>query len=281
MAWIKRNLFFVTGAVVALALIGVGAWFLDTEYNAEGGDATKIAQIYDDWNKLNSSPDQPGKAGTDKDNVQAAKEQEAALTNWIASIRATFQPLKLDAGGGDFPAQLDRVVGQLQREASDGGVSVTKNYYFSFQAQKNMLGNPSGKLLGGLEARLAEVKTICELLFQAKISSFDYIHREMLEGETNGQDYLPANQKTVDSPLAQTTPYEVSFRCFSGELASALGNLAASPHGLVVKAINVEPVTAAPKSVPSPNARGPVPFLSQSQLRVTLVIEVVKPGTGG
>ena len=33
MSWIKRNLFFVIGSVVALALMGLAGWFLYTKWN--------------------------------------------------------------------------------------------------------------------------------------------------------------------------------------------------------------------------------------------------------
>ena len=48
----------------------------------------------------------------------------------------------------------------------------------------------------------------------------------------------------MTNELAVLTPYEVTFRCFSSELASVLAGFASSPAGLIVKSINVEPAAA-------------------------------------
>jgi len=46
--------------------------------------------------------------------------------------------------------------------------------------------------------------------------------------------------------LAVMSHYEMTFRCFSSELASVLAGFASSPHGIIVKTINVEQASAAP-----------------------------------
>ena len=54
----------------------------------------------------------------------------------------------------------------------------------------------------------------------------------------------------MTNELAVLTPYEVTFRCFSSELAAVLAGLASSPYALLVKTINVElaPAVAAPEA---------------------------------
>ena len=74
---------------------------------------------------------------------------------------------------------------------------------------------------------MAEVKAICAVLFQAKINSLDNIRRERVsEDDLKGPqtDYLP--DKSVTNELAVLSPYEVSFRCFSPELAAVLAGFA-------------------------------------------------------
>ena len=41
------------------------------------------------------------------------------------------------------------------------------------------------------------------------------------------------------------TPYTVTFRAFSPEIAQVLAGFASSPHGFIVKSINVQPAGAA------------------------------------
>ena len=75
--------------------------------------------------------------------------------------------------------------------------------------------------------QLAEVKAICTVLFQAKINSLDNIRRERVsEDDLKGPqtDYLP--EKSVTNELAVLSPYEVTFRCFSSELAAVLAGFA-------------------------------------------------------
>ena len=142
MAWIKRNLFFFIGSLLALALIGLGGWYFYTEFSAERGSAEKIAEDYDTLRQLNQLNPNPGKAGGQVDNVQAAKDQQAAVRAWIESTRAFFQPIKPIGNGDNFPSQLDNTVAQLQRKAGEDGVTLPPSYYFTFQAQKNMLAIP-------------------------------------------------------------------------------------------------------------------------------------------
>jgi hypothetical protein len=320
MAWIKRNLFFFIGSIVALALIGLGGWYFYAEYTAEGQSATQIAADYDTLRQLNQEKDQPGKPGGNPDNVQAAVDQQAAIRNWIDSTRTYFQPIRPSGNLNDFPAQLDNTVAKLQRKAADNGVTLPANYYFTFQAQRNMLAIPLN-VLPQLATRLGEIEAICNMLFDAKVNSLEYVRREALSADdTNGVDYLPPDERTTTTPLAELTPYEITFDCFSGELARFMGSLAASPHSFVVKSINVEPAapggfSAASAPAPAPyqppyggghfnpytqpppmgGAPGPRPggmpappppngrpvkFLGEHILRITLFIEVVKPKPG-
>jgi hypothetical protein len=62
-------------------------------------------------------------------------------------------------------------------------------------------------------------------------------------------DYL--TEKSVTNELVVLTPYEVTFRCFSSELAAVLAGFASAPCGLLVKTINVEsaPAAAGPEAM--------------------------------
>jgi hypothetical protein len=325
MAWIKRNLFFFIGSILALGMVGAGGWYFYTEYSAEGQFGSQINEDYDKLRDLKQQSPHPGTKSGPVDNVQAALDQQAALHAWIDSTRPYFQPVKQLENLNNFPNELDSSVAQLQREARQDGVSLPPSYYFTFLAQKSMLVIPK-KTLPQLAARLGEVKVICGILFDAKINALESIRREVVsEDDTNGPDYLPPDQHTVTTPLAEMTPYEVTFDCFSGELAAVLGNFAASPYGLVVTSVVVEPAQSgaststmgaapaagysqyggygAPGGMPSrfnnlgapggapppsrsmvpapppPNGK-PVKFLSENKLRITLLVEVVKPKTG-
>ena len=91
-------------------------------------------------------------------------------------------------------------------------------------------------------ARLGEVKALCSVLYEAKVNSLDNLRRERVSGDDlrgPQSDFLESS--SITNSLAVLTPYEVTFHCFSTELASVLAGFARDPHGFVIKAMNVEP----------------------------------------
>lgn len=248
MAWIKRNLFFLIGSLVALGFMGFGGYLLFTQIAAENKITSDIEASYAELNRLNTLNPNPG---NDKvDNIAAAKEQQESLVAYIGKTQPFFQHITPipDTGtnkvtNSDFARELRNTVVQLQRTAKQQGVDLPNNYYFSFEAQRKlMIFDPAS--LDKLSVQLGEVKAICDILFDARVNSLDNIQREIVStNDNNPSDYL--TQKTVSTPLADLAPYRITFRSFSGELALVMGSLASSPDGLTVKAINVEPATLA------------------------------------
>jgi hypothetical protein len=146
----------------------------------------------------------------------------------------------------DFSVSLSRTIEQLQRDATNASVTLPPNYSFSFEAQKARI-NFAPNSLDRLAIQLGEVKTICGLLFQAKINSLDNFRRERVSSDDAigpQTDYL--TEKSVTNELAVLTPYEITFRCFSSELAAVLEAIGGSPYGIVAKTINVEVAPAPP-----------------------------------
>jgi hypothetical protein len=120
-------------------------------------------------------------------------------------------------------------------------------YSFSFEAQK-MKGSFAPGSLTSLAVQLGEVKAICDVLFQAKVNSLDSLRRESISADdansTQSQtDYI--SRRSVTNDLAVLSPYELTFRGFSSELAAVLAGFGSSPYGLIVKTINVEAAPAA------------------------------------
>jgi hypothetical protein len=120
-------------------------------------------------------------------------------------------------------------------------------------------------------------------------------------------DYLDASITAVTNELAVLTPYELTFRCFSTELAGVLAGFANSPHGFIIKTVNVETggaaagvgdqaaggyppgyppgyypgnrpeMMATPAPVAQTTLRGGVPvLLDEKQLKVTMIVTLVK-----
>ena len=147
----------------------------------------------------------------------------------------------------------------------------------------------AGYVAQAMKAQLGEVKTICDVLFNSKINALDSIQREPVSADDTAG--LPADytaDRSVTNNFAVCTPYTLTFRCFSTDLADALVGFASSKHGFVVKNISVTPANMAqsgrsganpnnPEPVTTPVARGGLQtVLDEQLLSVTLNLEVVK-----
>jgi hypothetical protein len=263
MDWIKRNLYFLIGSVVALALMGLAGWYLYSKWQLNN---EKLTELDEQYAKLKRLYEQNPHPGSDKiDNIKAAQEQEKQMRAYIQKARQYFQdcppvpahePGKLTSQ--DFSSALSRTIDQLQREATKASVTLPPKdskgnpYSFSFAAQSGSLAYAPGSL-EPLSVQLGEVKAICSILFQAKINALDNLRRERVsDDDLKGPqtDYLP--DKSTTNELAVMSPYEVGFRCFSSELAGVLAGFASSAGGLLIKTINVEPAPAGAATTEQP-----------------------------
>jgi hypothetical protein len=318
MAWIKRNLFFLIGSLIALGLMGFGIFYLLGQIGEESKVIEDIQAQYAELTRLGGQKPHPG---NDKvDNIKTAREQTETLNDYIKKERATFRPIASipdissnKISNKDFARELRNTVADLRRAADQQSVKLPPDYYFGFEAQRKSLIFETGTL-EPLATHLGEVKALCDVLFTAKINFLDSIQREIISTNQDSvtADYL-SQEKTVSTPLADLTPYRLSFRCFSAELALVLSGFATSPNGMVVQNLDIEPVNALgtdnspfgpgpgsppPQFVPPPGFRGPrtgfpppgtplpapnaahsTNFLYDKPFRVTLLVEVIKPRT--
>jgi hypothetical protein len=290
MGWIKRNLLFAIGGMVALLLLGAAGYYDYASWSHNATAFDKLNEIYGTLKTLNDQKPAPGNAKVD--NIKAAKEQEAIVRDWINQTTNYFMPIapvptNEIVTSENFAAALRRMIDQLQHEADTASVLLPPKYSFSFEAQRYIVKFVPGSLQS-LAVQLGEVKTISEVLFASRVNSLDGIQRTRVsDDDTAGpqSDYI--NDVAVTNNLAVITPYVVTFRGFSAELASVLDGFAASPHVFIVKGINVQPAGATTQqgdnSAPAPQmpvvttrAGGLPVVLNEQLLRITLEIEIVK-----
>ena len=267
MDWIKRNLYFLIGSLVALALMGLAGWYLYSKWQLNNAILAGLDEQYAKLKTLSEQNPHPGSGKTD--NIKIARDQQQQLRDYIRKTRPYFQlcpPIPQPESGKltsqEFSSALSRTLDQMQRDAAKASVVLPPNdsknnsYSFSFAAQKESLAYLPGSLVP-LSEQLGEVKAICAVLCAAKINSLDNLRRERVsDDDLKGPqtDYL--SDKSVTNELAVLAPYEVSFRCFSSELAAVLAGFASSPCGMIiVKTINVE---SAPAAAPSEALAPPV-----------------------
>lgn len=316
MPWIKRNIYLVVGGVVALALLGVAGFYL---YTKIGEDQAVTAQLSEQTEKLKTLVNRNPHPGTDQvDNIAAAKAEHQKLQDFLIEVKKFFPApsYSTQLNNKDFRVLLDNTVNELQINAEKSGVEIPSDYWFSFSGQQKLM-NFNTADLEPLTAQLMEVKTICNVLFDAKITRLEAIKRAPIaKSDTQGgQDYVAT--KPTTNQWAITMPYEVTFQAFTPELESVLNGLIKTPECVIVKnlAVDQAPVQEASAS-PSYNTGGstymnpelqnryglrpggryglPQPvmpaapqrvvgkdgmttILSEKPLRITLTIETVKP----
>ena len=268
MGWIKRNLFFFIGSVVAFLLMLGAGWYLYSKWDQNNTLSNQLNDTVEKLKRLASQNPHPGNPKID--NIKAAKDQQQVLRDYIQKTRAYFKritPIPDEPKLTDmaFATALSRTLNLLQRDATNSSVSLPGDYGFSFDAQKRAISFAPGSLQP-LSVQLGEIKTICDVLFEAKINSLERIRRERVSADdANGSqsDYLI--EKSTTNDLAVLTTYELTFNCFSTELAAVLAGFASSPYGLIVKNFNVEPAPAPAAGdatmmtqVPQPTAVMPV-----------------------
>jgi hypothetical protein len=290
MGWIKRNLFFTIGGIIALLLLGAAGFYDYKSWSHNAAAFDSLNEIYATLKELGDQKPSPGNARID--NIKAAKDQEREVRDWVSQTGDYFKPIapipdSPEVTSEDFAAALRRMIVQLQREAETASVQLPPKYGFSFEAQRSIVKFAPGSL-EPLAVQLGEVKTISEILFASRVNSLDGIQRvRVSDDDTAGPQADYDNDVSLTNSLAVMTPYVVTFRGFSAELASVLGGFAASPHGFIVKGINVQPAGAAAQSDTSPpvvqmsavgTRRGGLPtVLNEQLLRITLEIVIVKP----
>ena len=252
MAWIKRNLFFVIGGILALGLLGAAGY-----YNYEGWShnqaalkrLTEIQNTLRDYARQKPQPGSPDKI----DNVKAAKEQESELLTWSRSAGKYFEPIPPIPDMGTNPVTSDafagalrRMVDQMEREAETASVMLpSPRYGFSFDAERSLLRfDPNG--LGPLAEQLGEVRAIVNVFFAARVNSLDGIQRVRVSADDlaygSQADYFEGHSETNN--LAVLTPYQITFRSFTPEVGEVISRLASSPHCFLVKSLTVQPAGA-------------------------------------
>lgn len=293
MAWIKRNIFFTIGGIIALLLLGAAGYYNYKSWSHNKQEWDALTEAYTDLqNDYNSTP----APGNDQiNNIQAAQDQEQQLRAWINDAKKHFAavpPIPNPPDGNitteAFAGSLHKTIQDMQQQATNLNVGLPPDYSFSFAAERNLVTFAPGSL-NPLASHLGEVKAICQILFNDKINSLEGIQRESVsDNDSTGpqSDYLA--DKSITTDVATITPYVVTFHCFSSDLATVLSSMAASDHCFIVKGVNVIPSGAAQTSEqgapPPPGApmtpasgNGGLPtVLDEKLLQVTLAIEVVK-----
>ena len=287
MAWIKRNLFFAISGLVALVLIGAGGWYLFTKMALNKATQAQLEEAYSTLDGL--SQKQVGDPKVAEQQIQQLRDIGQKFRGQFKSVSPI--PYTTNVAmitSAQFATTLQVTIDQLQRAAAVASVDLPQQYAFSFQAEKSLTKFAPGSL-GPLSIQLGEVKTICDVLFAARVNALLSIRRERVstDDDLGGLDsYL--DKKSAMTEMAVVTPYEISFRCFGTELSSIMTAFASSDYCFIVESVDVEvakdtgsingdaPAKTVTMTAPVPGRGGLPTFLDEEQLKVTMMLELVK-----
>ncbi len=252
MAWIKRNLFFVISVAVGLLLTGYCAWLLYSSLNDNSGVSEEYKSTLENLNAIRRKTPYPS-----KDNIQAAKADQERVRLFLADFRKRFAPFPAPPTKDEkgFKTYLEDNLVRFRAEATNAGVLLPPDYSFAFSGLIGKLTYPPGSI-GPWMQQLEEIDAILDILYRAKINYLDGLERVPVSADDNGTgDCLKAD--TVTNQWGIVTPYKITFRGFSAEIAAVIEGFARSSNCFIIKAIVVGPDTSVQSSVGQPFPQQP------------------------
>jgi hypothetical protein len=234
MAWVKRNLIFVITVAIGLIATGYCGYLL---YSARSANAAFSDDYATKSGQLKTLVDAKPPATTN--NIQLAIADQTRVKDFLGDFRKAFAPfptpLKVDDPG--FVEYLQRHLRAFAAEATNNGVQLPQDYAFSFSQQKDKVSFTPECIDPWME-ELQEMSAILHIVFEAKINYLQEIQRPpACTDDNNGGDVLSA--ASISNTWGTVTPYKVTFRCFSQEIATVLAGFADSSNCFIVKYVNV------------------------------------------
>ena len=184
MDWIKRNLYFLIGSLVALALMGLAGWYLYSKWQLNNEILEKLDEQYAELKRLYET--EPP-SGLRQDGQHQGRQRTAAGTARLhpegPPIFPAFSPHpRARVGQGDQPGIQLRPQPDYGPNAARGrqgergpaaqGQQAARPTAFPSRRNGSSLAYAPGSL-APLSVQLGEVKAICAVLFAAKVNSLD------------------------------------------------------------------------------------------------------------
>jgi hypothetical protein len=234
MAWIKRNLLFVIIVGVGLVLTGYCGYLLYRSLN----DNSAVSEDYKST-LSNLETTQKKNPYPSPENIQAAKTDQERVRRFLADFRKSFAsfaapPVEDEKG---FKTYLEESMVRFRAEATNAGVQLPADYAFSFSSLIGKLTYPPGNIPSWMQ-QLQEISVILDILYRAKVNYLASLQRVPVAADDNAAvDCLSAT--AVTNQWGIVTPYKITFRGFSAEIAAVMEGFARSSNCFIIKAIDV------------------------------------------
>ena len=265
MNWIKQNVGLVVGCVIALVLMCVAGWYMMAQIEKDRGITTELDSQRQLVKSLYTRDPHPGTAKVD--NIGAVKkEQERVQEKVLGPMEAQFPGFEIPAklSISSFKEILENTVSELQRDAKYTGISLPStdqgNYGFSFDDIRPRI-YLEADALRPLTFQLYQIRELCAVLFESKIHGINAIKRLPVSDNdtassggggfgitgttptgtsTSTENYIEDVATQDPNINAIMMPYQISFQCFSSELARVISGFNQSSHFFRIKWLAVE-----------------------------------------
>ena len=235
-------------AFVIITILGAGAWYyLSGQLDAAKGDASSAAGDFEKYSKRQTY-------------LPSANNQKVLKSN-ITLIQSQMDPLiasKLKATGNkladvkeqspvDWKHDLDTEVGGLNTAAKLHGVSVPKQFYYSFSRYLNQ--NPSDEQTVVLTKQLDGVEQIAQALIGAPVKAILTFRRTYDEDATHSAtsgmpssdpDFLPGSSSISPGGVYVAYPFEIEFITSTESFRKVVSALEASPYVFVIRSLTIQ-----------------------------------------
>ncbi len=294
MLWIKRNLYLLIGILVAVGLTVLAVFYLISRMSRDEELTKKLEEQTAELQRVMAVEPYPNDS-----NIAAVNKEIARLRQLAGSLQhllvETNPPVLNNA---QFSSLIAVTISDLQTNAENAGVTLPPKYGFTFAGLREKVQfAPVGIPL--LTTQVSEIRELCDILFRSKIHVLEGLRRVPVSPDDAGSaaDYLDTKGIVTNKALNVTiTPYEVTFRGFTMELASVVEGLQHAQTYFVIKGVAVDTMEVPPPPPPPPDTKPAAPgkatgknsvtnapktdltlVLDEKPLRVRLSIEVVKP----
>lgn len=262
MLWIKRNLFLAVGGLIAVLLLAGGVYYFIGAQQRSKSIEEELEGNKAELNRLQGQTLYPSQS-----NIEIAKKEAEKLRVAVNQLHRFFTPVQGEKVTGiEFRRYLDRMLAELQESARNAKTALpSAGYAFSFETQKPKTSYSDGTF-PVVPQQVAEVRALTRVLFDAHVDPLINVRRARVSKDDDessaNSDYLTLKIETNALTGTISSPYELTFGCLSSELAAVLEGFAASPHGFIVKALQVEPTIESGTNSPAmtqPGGGGQLP----------------------
>lgn len=241
MEWVKQNVKFVVGIVVSLLAIGGAGYFAYAQYTSFTNAQAAMNDARSQWEGLERKSPHPGTSSVN--NIRSATNDLANVSGFYNQTIDLFQPVPEIAITNAFQLNvtINQSIALLTKTADQSGVTIPNNYNFTFRGQKELIDFDDNASIPKFAFHLGNVQKLVNAIYNSRVHSLESIKRVKVD-DTDAESFgIMNNLGMTQEEYLLYTPYEISFKGFSSELASVIENLTNSKDVYIIKAMNVEP----------------------------------------